>query len=360
MAIKKHILKSGKVRWKLIAYDDMGRQVWRTFDTKADAVDYESRMRVAKRENNYPEVFKPKPEYKTTFAQLAEKYAELYKDRPAWQTCKASVVKALVKDFGHKRLSQITRLDLELWRKKRLQKPDGSPRNKSSVDQDMAHFRHMLNKAKEWGLLEKSPFDNGQSLFYKPDNARKRFLSHEEMQALFNACPPTLRTIVEVAILTGLRKNNVLGLTWEMVDLKAGFINIPAHQMKAKKAHKLPIGERLAAILRELRRKNMLKSPYVFVNDRGRQIRFIGDAFRKACKQADVRDFRFHDLRHSFASHLIMAGADLVTVGSLLGHADVKTTMRYAHLSQAHRKAAVGLLDSLPGISEKLVEANSK
>jgi integrase len=347
MAIYKRTKKNGKTVYDLVYYDDQGKQKWKTFSTKKAADDYEAKVRVAKRENNYQEVFAVKPEYTTTFNELAGKYIELHQGLRSWGNSRAYTVKALQEEFGDRKLAQITRLELEQWRKKRLSKADGSPRKPASVDQDLAIFHHMLAKAKEWGLLQNSPFDTGSSLFFRPDNARKRYATLEELEALLQACPPDLALIVEVAVITGLRKGNVLGLTWEMVNLKNRFIDIPASEMKAKKAFKFPINDRLAEILGELRRKNQLRSPYVFCDERGRQIKDIWRAFKKALKQAGLEDFTFHDLRHTFASHLIMNGADLVTLGSLLAHADIKTTMRYSHLSQEHRAAAANLAPNL-------------
>jgi integrase len=358
MAIYKRIKKNGKISYDLVYCDDQGKQIWKTFYTKKDAQDYEARVKVAKKERNYQQIFTVKPEYTTTFGELAEKYIQLHQDQRSWKDCKAHVVRALVQEFGHKKLAQITRLDLEEWRKKRLTGPDGTPRAEATVDQDMAHFRHMLAKAKEWSLLQISPFDTGSSLFYRPDNKRTRFLSEEEMEALFRACPPALRTILEVSILTGLRKGNLLNLKWEQV--RDGYINIPAEEMKAKKAFKLPISGRLAEIFKELRWKHHLKSPYVFVNERGKQIKDIDYLFQIARKKAGIHNLRFHDLRHTFASHLVMNGASLPAVKELLGHADIKTTMRYAHLSQDHLKDAVNLLNGLPDLRQTLDAANTK
>jgi integrase len=77
--------------------------------------------------------------------------------------------------------------------------------------------------------------------------------------------------------------------------------------------------------------------------------RDISQGLKKACSQAGIADFRFHDLRHSFASHLVMNGTDLTTVKELLGHKSIQMTMRYAHLSQAHKKKAVDALASMMG-----------
>jgi integrase len=369
MAIYKRTKKNGKTVYDLVYYDDQGKQKWKTYPTKKEAEDHEARARVAKRENNYQEIFKVKPECTTTFNELAEKYTLLYQDQTCWRDSKAHVVKALVQEFGHRKLAQITRLELEEWRKKRLKRPDGTPREQATVDHDMTVFRHMLAKAKEWTLLQASPFDTGSSLFYRPDNARKGFFTDEQLGTLLDACPPELGLIIDMACRTGLRLNEILNMEWAWVDFKAGLITIPGHCMKGKKAHRVPIIDHLAGILRELRRANQLRSPFVFVNEQGQRIRDyqVRRSLKRAMQKAGLvygrkkkSGLTFHDTRHTFASHLVMNGADLVTVSSLLGHADISTTMRYAHLSQEHRKAAVNLLNGLPGIRQTLDKIESK
>lgn len=243
---------------------------------------------------------------------------------------------------------------------KRLKTPTrgGQPRAESSVDVDMAHFRHILNKAKEWGLLQTSPFDNPKGLFYSPDNARDRFLLEDEIEALLNACPPTLRAIVITAIHTGLRKSNILNLRWDQV--KGGHITIEASRTKTRKTYRIPINEALAEVFKELRRKNQLKSPYVFLNSKGEKYDDVGRPFRAALKRAGIKDFRFHDLRHTCASHLTKRGVPLRAVQEILCHSDIKTTMRYAHLAPDYLKGTVNLLNNLTDIRQKLGKAQSK
>jgi site-specific recombinase XerD len=101
-----------------------------------------------------------------------------------------------------------------------------------------------------------------------------------------------------------------------------------------------------------VRRGNQLKSPYVFCDSEGNRFYEVKRSFATACKKAGLENIRFHDLRHTFASHLVMKGASLKVVQELLGHADIKMTMRYAHLSQAHMRESVSLLNSLPSGKE--------
>ena len=104
-----------------------------------------------------------------------------------------------------------------------------------------------------------------------------------------------------------------------------------------------------------MRREKQLKSPYVFCDSQGRRFFEVKRSFASACRKAGLEDFRFHDLRHTFASHLVMKGVGLKAVQELLGHADIKMTMRYSHLSQAHLKEAVAVLNGM-GIDTKMTQ----
>jgi integrase len=190
----------------------------------------------------------------------------------------------------------------------------------------MAILGHMLSKAVEWGMLANSPFKKGKRLMLKENNQRLRFLSKTEIEALLKSCTPHLKPIVETALLTGMRRGELLSLKWEQI--RNGFIYLT--ETKSGKARQIPINDRLAAVLKDIRRKNHLKSEYVFCDFQGRRFYEVKRSFTSACRRAGIEDFRFHDLRHTFASRLVMRGASLKAVQELLGHADLKMTMRYA------------------------------
>ena len=108
-------------------------------------------------------------------------------------------------------------------------------------------------------------------------------------------------------------------------------------------------GERLEQVLKEVRRRHQLKSPNVFCNKDGKRFNDVRDSFKSACRKAGIFDFRFHDLRHTFASHMVMRGVGLRAIQELLGHCDLKLTMRYAHLAPGHLRDSVNVLNDLGG-----------
>ena len=158
---------------------------------------------------------------------------------------------------------------------------------------------------------------------------------------------------METALLTGMRRGEMLSLKWEQI--RNGFIYLT--ETKSGKAREIPINDQLAEVIREVRRGNHLKSPHVFCDSRGRRFYEVKRSFASACRRAGIEAFRFHDLRHTFASHLVMKGIGLKAVQELLGHADMTMTMRYAHLSQGHLQEAVAVLNGLGKDSARKIDS---
>lgn len=345
MAIRKRMNKNG-VTWQVDYRDPQGKRVMKCFPKKADAEAYLGKVKAVKREERYYDVFDVKKENQTPFNELADRYVENFGTQKSFKGFKSHVVRELRETFGNRRLSEISYLDLETFRNRRKATPTkaGKPRTDASVNRDMAILGHLLSKAVEWGMLEVSPLKKEKRLMFKENNHRLRFLSEAEIEALLKVCCTHLKAIVEVALLTGMRRGELLGLKWEQIQ--NGFIYLT--ETKSGKARQIPINDRLAAVFREIRLSNQLKSPYVFCDSQGRRFYEVKRSFTSACRRAGIEDFRFHDLRHTFASRLVMRGASLKAVQELLGHADLKMTMRYAHLSHEHLKDSVNLLNDLP------------
>lgn len=248
--------------------------------------------------------------------------------------------------FAGRLIEEITEYDVERFRALRRSTPvkNGQPRSAATCNRELACLKGMLNKAVAWGFLEKNPAANVKLL--PEPRGRTRYLSVEGAGKLLNVCPSHLRPIVLCALETGMRRGEILNLRWEDVDLKNGPMYIG--ETKTGASRHVPMSERLRRTLQKLPRR--LGTDYVFVGRKGlgedgAPFRDVNSSFERACSKAVIEHFRFHDLRHTAASHMVMAGVPLRTVGEILGHKTSSMTERYAHLSPEHKRKAV---ESLP------------
>ena len=227
----------------------------------------------------------------------------------------------------------------------------GTIRKEASINRVIACLHHVFTKAVEWDLIEENPFDKGKSLLLKENNRRLRFLTVDEIETLLSKCEGHLRDIVECGIHTGMRKGEILGLKW--TQIKNGFIYL--QKTKTDNPREIPVNDIVASIFNRVKCRFKLRIAkgkdqsleYVFTFN-GEPIKDIKTSFKKALKDAEIDDFRFHDLRHTFASQLILKGGTLKDVQELLGHKTMTMTLRYAHLTQEHKRNAVNLLNDLP------------
>jgi integrase len=146
--------------------------------------------------------------------------------------------------------------------------------------------------------------------------------------------------LVLLAMNTGLRRGELLALTWEQVNLDNRHLTIAAHTAKSGKVRHVPLNAEALYVLTRWKKQGDGVG-LVFRNANGKEFTHTKRSWESVLKAADVRKFRFHDLRHHFASRLAMSGVDLYTVKELLGHSDFALTSRYAHLTPEHNLAAV-------------------
>ena len=178
----------------------------------------------------------------------------------------------------------------------------------------------------------------------REDNRRLRYLTKDEIVRLIAVSRGNLKPIITVAVNTGMRRGEIFDLHWSHVDLKNRIIEVG--DPKNGDPRFIPINETLMEALQRLPRR--IDTPFVFPGKDGGRLTDIKKAFSGARERAGLDDIRLHDLRHTFASHLVMAGVDLMTVKELLGHKSTKMTERYSHLSPKHKANAVKVLDTLP------------
>jgi len=182
-----------------------------------------------------------------------------------------------------------------------------------------------------------------QIKLFQESPGRIRYLTNEEVARLVDECAEHLRPIINLALYTGMRKSEIINLQWEDLDLDQRLIYV--RTSKSGYSREIPMADPVYFVLKGMARK----SKAVFCRDDGTPIVNIRTAFSNAIRRAKIENFTFHDLRHTFASHLVMGGSDLLTVKELLGHGSINMTLRYAHLSPGHRRKAVACLKYFDG-----------
>ena len=235
------------------------------------------------------------------------------------------------------KLSEITASWFEKWRVKFCQ-----THKKATANKRLMALRVLL----KWGQLNGLCNNALQTLKRLPETDSKviiRYLSEDERKHLFtelDKMPTVFQAVVKCALWTGIRRGALLNIKWTDIDFKTKSIMLRAENAKNKKTITLPLSERVVAVLKSLPHK----SEYVFDSEEVSTVAKLYTVWRKLLKRANIQNLRFHDLRHDFASQLVMKGVDLNTVRELLTHSDISMTMRYAHLAPSRLKKAVDLL----------------
>lgn len=266
-----------------------------------------------------------------TFAEMANLYWEHFAKNKKGARTTWPYVRKLIEAFGNKRLDQISVLDITAYLNRLKAKL--SP---AAVNRYHAFLSSIYYRAIDW---EKFSGHNPASKVKKlqEDNKRLRYLSQEEMKALIEKAHPRLYPALVCAMMTGMRKSELLGLDWENVDIERGFIYIL--KSKSGKKREIPISSKLRQVLLSLGPK---ESGSVFELPEIMMRRY----FDRALKEAGIRDFRWHDLRHTFASHFVMKTKDIPALQNILGHATAQMTQRYAHLANSHLAVNMEIFDS--------------
>lgn len=239
--------------------------------------------------------------------------------------------------FRTKKLSEITR-DLVEFVAKKKEETKVSP---ATVNRVLEVIRAILNRAhKDWGWLEVTPVIRMR----KVENKRVRWLTKTEASRLLKELPEHLRNMAAFSLATGLRESNVAHLKWQQIYLDKKHALIHADESKTKRAIPVPLNQQALAILKSQMGKH---KEYVFTYQ-GRPVgRCNNHAWRKALLRAGIKDFRWHDLRHTWASWHVQHGTPLHELQQLGGWSNYETVLRYAHLSSEHlRMAAERIYDT--------------
>jgi len=340
--------KKGKIRWYLDYRDSDNNRI----QTLAPLAVTKEEARAALREavaRAFDRKYNTKREKgNITFKEFADLYIDNYAkvNKQSWDSDQYRIQSNMLPFFGNLPLKEINPFLIEKYRAERLEKTrktmNGTTHiSKSTVNREITIMKRMFNVAIDWGHAETNPVQKVK-LFSEKDTQKERILTDEEELNLLKACPKYIRPIVETALNTGMRRGEIFNLKWEQVDLDE--MTITVLYTKSGKNRTIPINSRLHQILLEQEEKS-IQSPLVFPNpDTRRPFVDIKKSFKSACDKANIKDLRFHDLRHTFASRLVRAGVDLITVRDLLGHFSVRVTQRYTHSSKDQKQQAVDLL----------------
>jgi integrase len=226
------------------------------------------------------------------------------------------------------KLRELTAGKIEGYQRRRLEEP--SPVHLSqtvrpaTVNREVACLRTMISRAVKHGKLDANPISRVKKL--PENNVRERVLGPDQFECLLECCPQHLKPIVLVAYLTGMRRSEILFLTWEEVDLQNKFIRLKGNRTKTGVARSVPLHPRVWDALSRLPRG--IRSSRVFLW-RGKPINDVKKAFRTACTKADLNDFTFHDLRHCAINNLRLAGNDYFKIMAISGHKTMNVFKRY-------------------------------
>ena len=322
----------------------------RTFDTKGEAKNWAAEIEREMRMGRYQDV---RPAEKITFAESLTRYLEHVSSSKRINSERRDRISAvaLLGGFGQEiSLASITPQRLAVYRDARLKTV--SP---STIQKEFALISHLFNIArKEWGLS----IDNPVTGISRPrvNNSRTRFLTKEEAQRLLDCAKESrnqkLYPYLLLMLHTGMRPSEAAGLTWGDVDLEARLVKLLVTKTDLRY---VPLTDVAIKALRSIRPLDTENDMYVFLPPRrllSQQVldipcNYFKKSFGTAKARAGLDDVHLHDLRHTAASHLLMAGVDLRTLAEILGHKTMQMVQRYTHLLNDHKLKAVEKISSL-------------
>lgn len=279
--------------------------------------------------------------------ELATTYLEQhgYKKRPkSLQEDKKLLHNIILPALGRIKVLNIMRSDIELLHKKLQKTP-------YQANRALALLSKMFSLSVAWEWRENNPAIGIEKY---QEEKRDRWLDQEELDRLWEVLERhsdrMTAYVFKFLILTGARKGEALGATWDQFDLEKGIWTKPSHLTKQKKKEHLPLSEKAVEVLHIVKKRTPKGSIYVFPGRiEGEPLKETKTFWKTALKEAKLENIRIHDLRHTHASHLVSSGLSLSIVGKLLGHTQASTTQRYAHLADEPLRQAAELFGSKIG-----------
>lgn len=313
-----------------------------TFDRKSDAKEWSQSIEASMREGRY---FKNRESKKHTLSEIIDRYIEeIMPMKPKSMVSQTIQLLWWKKTMGGYLICDITpslisKTRDDLYKEKNTR---GDKKKSSTVNRYLAVLSHLFTIAlKEWQLVDHNPVSKITK--HKESGGKTRFLSDDERKRLLEACQnsknPHLNTIVTICLSTGARKMEIVGLKWLSVDLYNQKITL--HHTKNGEIRVLPLVGYAFKLMEKYKCDKKADCDWVFPNKKYTNHVNIRPAWEKALKEANIKNFRFHDLRHSAASYLAMNGASLAEISAILGHKTLSMVKRYSHFSESHTSEVI-------------------
>lgn len=275
-----------------------------------------------------------------TVGDLCDRYVaeELPKKRPLSQRDFNAIINTIIRPkLGRRKLADVKFADVE-----RLHK-DVSSHAPVRANRVVSLLRTLFNLAIKWGW--RSDLNPCKGIEWNPEDRRERFLSPTEILALSTALTEhrdrRSADAIRLLMLTGARRGETLSATWDQINFEAAVWTKPSAATKQKRLHRVPLSAPAVELLTSIRQRQSAAERFVFPGDvPGRPLSDVKKSWAAVCKRAGIEGVRLHDLRHTFASILVSGGGSLPLIGAMLGHTQVSTTARYAHLADDPLRAA--------------------
>jgi integrase len=272
------------------------------------------------------------------YREAAARFLDEASIRPKTHACYATSDRACRPTFDGHHLDEIDRRLIGEFVSRR--KKDGV--SDTTVRRDLAYLSSMCSTAMRWGWLDTNPVTAFSKRSLKEARPRTRFLSPAEYQALLAEAAYHVRPAIILAVETGLRKEELFGLTIQAIDLPRREIIL--NQTKSGAPRRVPLSDAaITTIQTVIAEKDRPRgAAHLFIKADGSRYGDVKKGFTAACRRAKVIGLRWHDLRHTFASWFVQAGGDLYHLSRILGHSTIQMTSRYGHLRTEDLHAAIG------------------